>query len=131
MWIRISTPQGTRQSKHKEAVISGTANSFSLHRKTYLSPSFRDKQPTEETNALFYVSNISQVMPRKLKSSPTPTKNETHNVETEEQNWIKGTKYSAGRFGIRPFENKQTIYFTHPSGKLKLSFDRTTRNISQ
>ena len=24
-----------------------------------------------------------------------------------------------------------TIYFIHPSGKLKLSFDRTTKNISQ
>ena len=131
MWIRISTPQVARQSKHKEAVISGTANSFSLHRKTYFSASFRDKQPTEETNALFCVqhfsSNASQTVSKVLQLQ----RRTKHNVETEEQNWIKGTNYSAGSFGIRPFENKQTIYFTHPSGKLKLSFDRTTRNISQ
>ena len=68
MWIRISTPEGARQRKHKEAVVSGTDNSFSLHRKTYFSASFRDKQPTEETNALFYVSNISQVMPSQTAS---------------------------------------------------------------
>ena len=35
---------------------------------------------------------------------------------------------------IKPFNNKtitKTIYFIHPSGKLKLSFDRTMKNISQ
>ena len=26
---------------------------------------------------------------------------------------------------------ERTIYFIHPSGKLKLSFDRTTKNIFQ
>ena len=31
----------------------------------------------------------------------------------------------------RPSQWAVTIYFIHPNGKLKLSFDRTTKNISQ
>ena len=33
--------------------------------------------------------------------------------------------------GVEITETTITVYFIHPSGKLKLSFDRETKNISQ
>ena len=107
---------------------------FFLHRKTYLSVSFRDKQPTEETNALFYVSNISQVMPsqtaskdlqlqRKRKHSMLKQKSKTGSKAPNTQQAVSESHRSR--------INKQTIYFINPIGKLQLSFDRTTKNISQ
>ena len=45
--------------------------------------------------------------------------------------WRKVPESDAGRVGWNGLTITLTIYFTNPSGKLKLSFDRTAKNVSQ
>ena len=49
--------------------------------------------------------------------------------------WGGGMKGLVGEGGVRGGVNNNnktnTIHFINPSGKLKMSFDRTTKNISQ
>ena len=88
--LLTSDPQNGSRCRHKDPVVSGTAN-FSSTKKLVCSFHFRDEKPTDENNtsehAPVYVSSISYIMPpQTISEVQTPMKDLTHN-----RTWPKST----------------------------------------